>query len=172
MSLVVFTGGARSGKSSAAGRLAALRAADGASVCVVAFGRDGVDDEFSARVAAHRDARPASWTTIEQAYSECSPVPLSHAEDADLPAGLERSVRLLFDPVVEWLAQRDGDTIVVTNEVGDGVVPAFASGRLFRDMLGRANRQLVDRADASFLCVAGRLVALDALPREAGWPAD
>ena len=45
-----------------------------------------------------------------------------------------------------------GDTIVVTNEVGDGVVPAYGSGRLFRDVLGRANHALVTRADRCLPC--------------------
>ena len=59
--------------------------------------------------------------------------------------------------------EREGDTIVVTNEVGDGVVPAYATGRLFRDLLGRANRTLVDSADSAYLVVAGGL--LDLKPR-------
>ena len=62
------------------------------------------------------------------------------------------------------------DTIVVTNEVGDGVVPSHTSGRLFRDLLGRCNRRLIDVADAAYLVVAGRLVPLDALTRDAAWP--
>lgn len=58
----------------------------------------------------------------------------------------------------------DAHVIVVTNEVGDGVVPAYASGRLFRDAMGRANRALVDAADGAWLVVAGRCVDLTSLP--------
>ena len=71
-----------------------------------------------------------------------------------------------------WLVSRRGDTVVVTNEVGGGVVPAYALGRVFRDVLGRANRALVDGADAAYLCVAGRLVDLHARPTQAIWPED
>ena len=63
-------------------------------------------------------------------------------------------VERVVDHVVAWLVSRRGDTMVVTNEVGDGVVPAYARGRVFRDVLGRANRALVDGADAAYLCVA------------------
>ena len=67
---------------------------------------------------------------------------------------------------------REGDTIVVSNEVGDGLVPAYATGRLFRDLLGRANRRLIDAADSAWLVVAGRLVDLGALGHDAAWPED
>ncbi len=60
----------------------------------------------------------------------------------------------------------------MTNEVGDGLVPAYASGRLFRDVLGRANRMLVSRADRSYLTVCGRLVDLSALSASPAWPED
>jgi len=203
MSLIVFTGGARSGKSSVAQRLASVRAVDGASVFVVAFGRTSVDDEFAERVNRHRASRPLGWTTIEattsggwidavpaeallvvdclgtllgrvmeESFAAVSGRDLGGADPLDLPPGVEQRISERFDPVVDWLGGRAADTIVVTNEVGDGVVPIYASGRVFRDVLGRANRMLVDRADLSFLCVAGRLVELSGLPREAGWPAD
>ncbi len=203
MSLVVFTGGARSGKSSAAQSLAAARALGGASVCVAVFGRATVDGEFSARVAEHRRSRPAEWMTIEAsdavewtdrvppeallvvdclgtllglameaAFTSSSPEKLARADAAELPGGVADAIERAFDPVIEWLTSRDADTIVVTNEVGDGVVPAYATGRLFRDMLGRANRRLVDRSDLAYLCVAGRLVDLTELAREPSWPID
>lgn len=203
MSLVLFTGGARSGKSSAAQGLASARSLDGASVCVAVFGRAAVDGEFSARVAAHQRSRPAEWTTIEArdvrewtervpseallvvdcmgtmlglameaAFASVCLDELGRADAAEIPDGVDDAIGQAFDPVVEWLIQRDGDTIVVTNEVGDGVVPAFASGRLFRDVLGRANRRLVDRSDRAYLCIAGRLIELTALRREPSWPAD
>jgi len=72
--------------------------------------------------------------------------------------------------LVDALIRRSGDTVVVTNEVGDGVVPPFPSGRLFRDLMGRANRSLVEAADASYLAVCGRAIELTELPRDVGWP--
>ena len=73
---------------------------------------------------------------------------------------------------MEALTSRGGDTVIVTNEAGWGVVPASASGRLFRDLLGRANRALIDAADAAWLVVGGRLIELTDLPGEAAWPAE
>jgi len=203
MSLVLFTGGARCGKSSAAQRLAALRSSDGAPVTVVVFGRPSVDPEFAERVARHQASRPPGWLTVEasgsgswygdvsdeslvlvdcmgtalglamdEAYQALVSGALGDAEDAVLPEELEREVARRFDPIVEWLTQRHSDTIVVTNEVGDGVIPPYPSGRLFRDLLGRANRLLVTRADAAYLCVAGRLLDLAELPHDVSWPSD
>jgi len=66
--------------------------------------------------------------------------------------------------IVDALVAREGETIVVTNEVGWGVVPAYPSGRAFADALGSANRRLVDAAERAFLVVCGRLLDLKALP--------
>lgn len=206
MALVVFTGGARSGKSSAAQHLAETRAADGTDVVVVVFGRDSAEDpEFSARVRGHRSRRPDSWSTLEatdasawtaevppealvvvdclgtllgrameQAWEETGAGTLADAGADRLPAGFASAVGARFADALAWLLERDAEagTIVVTNEVGDGVVPEWASGRYFRDELGRANRALVDAADAAYLCVAGRLVELTARKREVRWPED
>ena len=205
MALVVFTGGARSGKSTAAEKLALVRVADGGSVTVVVFGRAAdADPEFDARIVRHRADRAASFTTIEasdalswresvragdvvlldclgtllgrameEAWDRCGQsATLLEAAAASLPDGFEAAVTQRLDEAVAWLCARDGDTIVVTNEVGDGVVPGYATGRLFRDLLGRANRRLVDSADAAYLAVAGRMVDIGSLPPDAHWPQD
>jgi len=204
VALVVFTGGARSGKSTAAAELAGLRALDGADVTVAVFGRESVDPEFARRIELHRDARPAEWATLEvaatdelivrvadasllvvdcmgtllglameEAFSEVTTgSELSGAESDDLPVGFEAALSRRYEPLVSWLKTRTGDTIVVTNEVGDGVVPLWASGRLFRDELGRINRSLISSADSAYLCVSGRLIDLSALPVVAHWPED
>jgi len=202
MALVVFTGGVRSGKSSAALRLARTRAG-GDDVTVVAFGRKDIDVEFAERVADHRTERPSGWTTLEAADSRgwMAQVPddglvvldclgtlvglameesfeatgvgvLGDADAIALPSGFEAAVHQRLDDVLRWILSRECDTIVVTNEVGDGIVPEYATGRFFRDALGRANRRIVDGADAAYLCVAGRLVDLLGLPRDARWPVD
>jgi adenosylcobinamide kinase/adenosylcobinamide-phosphate guanylyltransferase len=204
LALVVITGGARSGKSGAAERLAVHRALDGAAVTVVVFGRGHAEDpEFEDRIARHQADRPESFATVEAADSlswrdatpddsvlmlDCLGTLLGRVmeeqweplgEDtlldapADaLPGGYDQAVTSAFDEAVDWLSARAADTIVVTNEVGDGIVPTHATGRLFRDVLGRANRVLCDRADAAYLVVAGRLVSLSDLPRDAAWPQD
>jgi adenosylcobinamide kinase / adenosylcobinamide-phosphate guanylyltransferase len=201
MALVVVTGGARSGKSTAAQRMAESRVRDGSQVTVAVFGReDGSDPEFSHRVRSHRAARPAEFETLEIAEPlawtehvhadslllvDCLGTllglvmedafgqgqgSLGDAQADSLPAGYEAVVEERFSATLDALLLRTGDTIVVTNEVGDGVVPSWASGRLFRDVLGRANRRLVAQADAAYLCVAGRLVDLSVLPDTARWP--
>ena len=203
MALVVFSGGARSGKSRAAQALAEQRALDGVPVTAVVFGRHDADPEFALRVQRHREQRPRSFDVIE-AVDPTSWMPeapgdglllvdclgtllglvmesewpaddgadLGQAAAEALPAGYESAVERSFTATVDWLATRDADTIVVTNEAGDGIVPAYASGRLFRDLLGRANRTLVQRADAAYLVVAGRLLDLTSLPVQASWPVD
>ncbi|MDP2233147.1 MAG: bifunctional adenosylcobinamide kinase/adenosylcobinamide-phosphate guanylyltransferase, partial [Actinomycetota bacterium] len=92
-------------------------------------------------------------------------------QDAEaLPAGYEEEVERRFAGLIGWILRRWDHTVVVTNEVGDGVVPAYASGRVFRDVLGRANRSLIDRSDAAYLVVAGRCIELSDLPQRARWP--
>ncbi len=200
MSLVVVTGGARSGKSRVAQRLAEQRGSD---VVVVTFGRGGdADTEMADRIARHKAERPGHWRTIEpeepwgwlgevdaaeillldclgtlvgrlmeEAYAVLD-LEKTFRDVEEVPAGFERSVERSLSPVLQGLLTRRGDTIVVTNEVGSGLVPAWALGRLFRDLLGRANRALIDAADASYLVVSGRCVELSALPQDVGWPAD
>ncbi len=211
MALVVFTGGARSGKSTAAADLARRRALDGQHVVVAVFGRES-DAEMSERIARHREDRPAEFETLAvddvRRFLEDVPAdallvvdclgtavgrvmedvgalhgataaePAAEAAGADASdaavtdAATAREVGARVEALVASIAARAGDTIVVTNEVGDGVVPAFASGRLFRDVLGAANRGLVAAADAAYLCVAGRLLDLGKQPRQASWPRD
>ena len=203
MALVVFTGGARSGKSAAAQSLARLRALDGASVVVVVSGIVGDDAEMADRVARHQAARPPEFVAVEvsnsqSAFAGVGPESLllldclgtlvgmvmteEWASDAeghdlleagsDLPPGYAQAVETRVEELVHAICHRSGDSIVVTNEVGDGVVPPYGSGRLFRDVLGRANRTLVSRADRAYLTVCGRLVDLSALPVSPAWPED
>jgi adenosylcobinamide kinase/adenosylcobinamide-phosphate guanylyltransferase len=203
MALVVFTGGARSGKSAAAQSLARARSAGGQQVVALVFGLVGDDAEMADRVAAHRADRPEEFVVVEARDSrtaldlvgpesllllDClgTLVGMVMAEEwpsaeqgyelvdagSDLPVGYAEAVEERVGTVVSALSGRTGDTIVVTNEVGDGVVPPYASGRLFRDVLGRANRALVARADSSFLVVCGRLMELSALSASPPWPED
>lgn len=171
MSLVVFLGGARSGKSALALRLAH----DGAGpVTFVATG-EARDDEMAARIARHRSERPAGWTTVEE------PLELSRAV-----SDVEPAATLVIDCLSLWVANllerddaeavereaaavataaaaRAGRTIAISNEVGLGVVPATPLGRLYRDVLGRVNTAWVAAADEAFLVVAGRALRLEAL---------
>ncbi len=149
---VLITGGARSGKSQEAER----RLAGKPEVVYVATAEDYEGDpEWSARLAAHRAGRPAHWSTVETGVV----APLLRAAGPPL----------LIDCVGLWLARgcEDHDALVdawrdcqrevvmVTNEVGSGVVPATSSGREFRDALGRLNARLAVEADEVWQCVAG-----------------
>jgi adenosylcobinamide kinase/adenosylcobinamide-phosphate guanylyltransferase len=162
----------------------------GPVVCAVA-GWTG-DGEMERRVAAHRAARPADWSTVEATLDPAwlSDVP-GHAVllldclgstiantcfefvgDAPVAAaGAESAVARAVDGFLAVLLGRAGDTIVVTNETGWGVVPDWASARIFRDELGRANRRLVEAADVAYLVVDGRCVDLSVLPMGPKWPA-
>jgi adenosylcobinamide kinase / adenosylcobinamide-phosphate guanylyltransferase len=94
------------------------------------------------------------------------------ADPTRLPAGFESECQEFLEAVVSGILAREGDTIVVTNEVGGGLVPHYATGRYFCDALGRANRVLVSAANTAYFVVAGRFVDLTALPRDTAWPSD
>jgi adenosylcobinamide kinase/adenosylcobinamide-phosphate guanylyltransferase len=165
MTHVLLTGGARSGKSALA---IALASASDADVVFLATGQPG-DDEMAARIALHRAERPVDWTTIEE------PRRLLEAIGSVDPRAC-----LIVDCLSLWVANvlasghvdsaaaaaaaaaaaRPGTTIVVTNEVGLGVVPATPLGREYRDVLGRVNAIWAERASAAYLVVAGRLLPL------------
>lgn len=195
MSLIVLTGGARCGKSAVAQRLAEECTHD---ITVVVFGQPEGDAEMAARIARHKADRPARFITVEATDSvewtdrvgdgvlliDCLGTLLSLvmsetydalggsslADEDSTPPGYEAEVEKRFAAIVGWILRRWDHTIIVTNEVGDGIVPSYASGRVFRDVLGRANRSIVDRSDAAYLVVAGRCIDLTNMPRRARWP--
>jgi adenosyl cobinamide kinase/adenosyl cobinamide phosphate guanylyltransferase len=154
VTLVVYVGGARSGKST----LAVERAkAEGVPVTFIATGEAG-DDEMAERIALHQAERPPEWTTIEEPVALSSA--LASVSDADT---------VIVDCLSLWIANggdggvpadRAGLTIAVTNEVGLGIVPDNALARSYRDHLGRVNAAWVDAADEAFFVVAGRALRL------------
>lgn len=176
-------GGARSGKSvEAERRLAAFP-----GVLYVATGgtREG-DAEWTGRVALHRERRPASWRTTET----CDLQPLLAGEGPPLLIDcLALWLTTVLDECGAWddgtwrnggeglLRERVGalvaawratrrTVVAVSNEVGSGVVPATASGRRFRDELGRLNAGISDASEEVLLVVAGQVLPL----RTAGTP--
>jgi adenosylcobinamide kinase/adenosylcobinamide-phosphate guanylyltransferase len=188
MALVVLTGAVRSGKSAAAEAMALAR---GGPVVVAVAGWDG-DEEMTRRIEAHRATRPDTFSAIEVdpdpgwldgvpgeavLVLDClatlvGALAWESAADAEV-ATAEQETRAsgAVEALTDALIARTGDTIVVTNEAGWGVVPATAAGRLFRDLLGRANRTLVEEADAAYLMVDGRCLDLRDLPATPAWPA-
>ena len=202
MAIVVITGGARSGKSRAAEQLARSRMLDGAAVTVAVFGSesdaemtDRIAHHRSRRpdcfeTLAATDSRawlgevPAEsllvvdclGTCVGRAMLEvwdaCMTTGADMNDAAELPTGFEPEFTARVSAIVSAIAERGGDTIVVTNEVGDGVVPAYATGRIFRDELGRANRTLIDIADGAYFAVGGCMIDLTAAPSDIHWPTD
>ncbi len=168
--LTLVLGGTRSGKS----RYAADRAlrAGGGSVTFIATAIPG-DPELDARIAEHRRHRPAAWTTVLTTADLAATITAARPDDV-----------LLLDSITLWLSAcisepnetatarleraidafraRRKAAIVVTDEVGLGLVPVTSSGRLFRDGLGLANQRLAAAADEVVLLVAGLPLALKA----------
>jgi adenosylcobinamide kinase/adenosylcobinamide-phosphate guanylyltransferase len=173
---VLVTGGVRSGKSRHAEQLLASHDA----VTYVAPGPTAAEDpdpDWAARLAAHRQRRPVGWTTLETrdltvALAVEGPVlvdclgtwltaVLDEAAAWDLPA--ERVNAVIDNRVAEAasaLRSAAGPVVLVTNEVGLGVVPEHRSGRLFRDLLGTVNQRLAVECDEVHLVVAGRVLRI------------
>src|SRR6266545_2907094 len=158
--IVLFTGGARSGKSACAERYAARLSQRVAYIATAEAG----DDEMRARIAQHRRRRPASWTTLEAPAA----VAAALAELDTRTVALLDCLSLLVSNVLLATARgRDLILVIVTNEVGMGIVPAYPLGREYRDVLGRANQQVAAAADEVYLLVCGIPVELRAL--EVAW---
>lgn len=169
--ILFITGGARSGKSTAA--VEAARHC-GRLVVFVATATAG-DDEMAERIARHQNERPDEWTTVEASYAlaeaitdadpeacvvvDCLSLWVAHALMEDGTLSVE-SLDLRLDAVVAAASGRPGPTIVVSNEVGSGIVPDNLLGRSFRDLLGRANQRFAAAADRAVLSVSGRIVEL------------
>ncbi len=174
--LILILGGARSGKSTLAERMARR----GRRVLFVATA-EARDQDMKSRIAAHRERRPASWDTLE--------------EPVDLVAALRPVVdgydTILLDCLTLWVSNlllerqdRSGSGsrirdsarelmdliegthatwILVSNEVGQGIVPSSALGRAYRDALGRVNQMAASRADKVYLMTAGLALELKSL---------
>ncbi|WP_258360463.1 bifunctional adenosylcobinamide kinase/adenosylcobinamide-phosphate guanylyltransferase [Moorella sulfitireducens (nom. illeg.)] len=187
--LIMVTGGARSGKSRLAEELAA---AGGGQVVYLATATVG-DAEMAARVAAHRCRRPPEWLTVEAPLDVPKALAregrrvdtilldslgmwlsnLLSRETGGAGDGGEMSTAVVegFMARVRELAavarEVPARVIIVTEEAGMGLVPPYALGRVFRDLLGLANQEIARRADRVYLVVAGLpLVLKDLLPGE------
>ncbi|GEE02539.1 adenosylcobinamide kinase/adenosylcobinamide phosphate guanyltransferase [Gordonia spumicola] len=158
-------GAARSGKSRHAAELAA---ASGADVVVIATAVAG-DDETAARIARHRADRPAHWTTVDEPYSVAAAV-AAHAADgttvivdcltmwlANLHygAGRPEQPHSAIDELIAVLDGVAGRVLVISNEIGAGVVPADPASRAFVDDLGRLNQRVAGVCDKVTVVAAG-----------------
>jgi adenosylcobinamide kinase/adenosylcobinamide-phosphate guanylyltransferase len=190
--LILIIGGARSGKSRCAERLARQ---SGRSVAFLATATAS-DEDMRDRIARHQATRPTSWYTIEE--------PLQLADALQRAAGMADVI--LLDCMTLWvgnwlIAQQERDfakaemvsgsdgtqllqeleifleavskldtgktVLVVTNEVGLGIVPPYALGRIYRDVLGLVNQRLAVAAQRVYLMIAGLAVDIKRLHDDA-----
>ncbi len=173
--LTLILGGARSGKSSYAEQVAADR---GQRILYVATAQ-AWDGEMATRIANHRAQRPSSWQTLEAPTQVGAAIAQTLAAEAAIDLVLIDCLTLLANNVLMTLPETateaeasaalqresaallaaytasDATWIIVSNEVGLGIVPAYPLGRLYRDALGRANQQLAAVADDVLFMVAG-----------------
>lgn len=166
----LILGGIRSGKSAwAEETMKSLENSASAVRYVATGGVRADDDEWAARVSAHRGRRPATWATVEN-----PDVAAQLTSDADTPtlvddiggwlvAAMDRTSAWTggcadgdADALVDAVAAFRGELALVSPEVGLSVVPATASGRLFADALGAVNQRLASVCDRVVLVVAGQ----------------
>ncbi len=158
--LILVTGGARAGKSVFAQEWAQ---ALGQPVSFIATAQPQ-DEEMRQRIEQHRAERPPGWETLEEPLEvpqallraggqvvllDCLTLWVANLMEAG------REVLLELENLLAAFAETDKTLLVVTNEVGMGIVPDNALARRYRDLLGAANRRLAEAADAVYLLVAG-----------------
>lgn len=163
--LSLILGGARSGKSSYAEQLA--RESIRPVLYVATCRTQGIDDEMKVRITRHQQDRPAEWQTVEDRFDlpnligefsnhtlllDCLTLWLGHQMDV-LPD--EAAILALLEQSWEALRSEGAHAIVVSNELGMGVVPQYPEVRAFRDLCGRANQLTARMADETTLMVAG-----------------
>jgi adenosylcobinamide kinase / adenosylcobinamide-phosphate guanylyltransferase len=165
--LIFVTGGARSGKSTFALEKASAR---GHHVTFIATAQ-AFDNEMLERIARHKLERPDTWTTLEEPRDvhralktasgtvvlDCLSILVSNLMlgDAAHPPFKEPEILAHVNTIIEVQAARTHALIVVSNEVGSGIVPEYPLGRTFRDVLGRANQMVARAASEAYLIVAG-----------------
>ena len=166
--LTLILGGARSGKSDFAQALAQKRGGDAVVFVATAEARD---EEMRARIAAHRAHRPTVWQTIEAPRGvaralqngqgepqvvviDCLTLLVTNILLAD-ESGAEAQLIDEVDALIAWQRTHSVEMIVVSNEVGWGIVPEYPLGRAYRDRLGIFNQRVARQADEVFLMVAG-----------------
>ncbi len=174
--MTLILGGARSGKSAYAQQLALARGGD--RVLYVATA-EPLDEEMAERIAAHRAGRPAAWHTLEASKGvgsairrwldavevppavvliDCLTLLISNvllSQDPSDPAACEAAALNEIEPLLAAAQETDASWIMVSNEVGMGLVPPYPLGRIYRDALGRVNQRVAAAADEVLLMIAG-----------------
>jgi len=172
MTSILITGGARSGKSTLAQEIG-KKASGG--VLFVATAEAG-DPEMKRRIRAHKESRPAGWKTLEvqthignKITKELGQAQTVIIDDITLlvmnvftacgeNSGadiLEKAVTAEIEELAACMEKTKADFVLVTNEVGLGIIPADIVSRQYRDLLGKANRMLAAHVDEVYFMVAG-----------------
>ena len=165
----LITGGARSGKSSFAEKLATSW---NVPITIVATA-EAIDEDMSERIRNHRETRPSEWVTVEEPVDlitafgridgdrgivvDCVTVWLGNLFHRDVP---EQEIRNMVGHIIDVLQRRNGPSVIVSNEVGLGIHPESELGRRYRDCLGRINSQLASGLERTVFMSAGRGVLL------------
>ena len=172
--IVLITGGVRSGKSSFAEKLARNL---GQKIAFIATAQS-LDKEMEDRIAQHRANRPVHWETYEEPYQvaqviqkvrektevevillDCLALLVSNLmqnyQQDSSNNGLAEKIIWKINEITSEATQCSATVIIVSNEVGLGLVPANPMGRFFRDILGKANQIIASSSDEVYLMVAG-----------------
>lgn len=177
--LTLVTGGARSGKSTFAEKLVATY---GDNICYIATSIP-FDEGMIDRIKKHKEQRPSDWDTLE-AYEDihlhiakrtgnydayildCITLLVTNLMFKDMPdydtldfdgiEGIERMIAEQIDLMVQAMRLADDNVVLVTNEVGLGIVPENKIARVYRDIAGRVNQQLGNLCDDVYLVVCGQ----------------
>ncbi len=160
--IILLTGGARSGKSKMA-----LQIASEQSTKIFVATAEPLDQEMAERIRLHRQERDQDWITIDEPVLlektlkenpkgiivlDCMTLWLSNLL---MRSYSEEQIKMEIERLSEALPKRNATTIIVTNEVGMGIVPERPSGRLFRDLAGLANQTIASIAHRVIFMVSG-----------------
>lgn len=176
--ITLVTGGARSGKSSFAESLYKGKE----DVVYIATSRI-YDDEMKERVALHQVSRPQIWRTYEASYDlvealgdekdyilDCITVLTSNIMfditkdveriDYDMQNVVEEKVLQEIGSLIDMVNEKNYNLVLVTNEVGDSIVPEYHISRVFRDIQGRVNQRIASLSDSVYLVCCGMPVKI------------
>lgn len=177
--IIYVTGGARSGKSSYAENLIFKSERPRMYIATsIAF-----DEEMKSRVQKHREQRGSDWITVEAYKNIVEAIEKSSKEneiilldcltnlvsnnmileenydwdhiDQDTVNHVEEKIKLEVEEIIEYIEKSDYELIVVSNELGMGIVPSYPLGRYFRDICGRMNQIVAEKSDEAYLLVSG-----------------
>ncbi|MCK8826477.1 bifunctional adenosylcobinamide kinase/adenosylcobinamide-phosphate guanylyltransferase [Natroniella acetigena] len=184
--LILVLGGARSGKSSFAEDI--VEKLGGQDVIYVATS-EVRDEEMKERVTRHRQSRPQEWRTVEESKAvsqalaeleddsvvllDCLTVLLSNLvlADSDLAEdetdftlqAKEEEILAEVERIIDVGRKKNLELVIVSNEVGQGVVPPYKLGRVYRDLVGWGNQRVADQADEVYITYAGLPVEIKEL---------